>query len=456
MVASRFFKQCKALWAISLLVFVAACGGQTPAPPSRTSPVPMRPAPERDITEGAETPSPEELKAAGEADKIKVAILLPLSGAEGITGNALLRAATMALFDAYDPRLVMLPFDTKADYTESERVAAMAVEAGADIVLGPLLGQNVTAAGNVLARAGIPMIGFSNDQSVAAPGRYIIGFMPESEVQRVVDYALETGHSRFAALLPEGKYGDRVRMAFGEAVSFGGGRLTALESYPPNPEAVFEPVKRLGNYDERRQALRDEIRFLRSLNDDMTDEIANRLEAAEVLDPVPFDAVIVPEGGELLRTVAPLLPYYEIDPNVVKLLGTGLWNDESILREPPLQNAWFAAPTPDAPIAFLNRYQETYGEAAPRLASIAYDAMSLVAALARDETVKKKNRFSEENLTASFGFVGVDGLFRLLPDGTNERALAIVEVHRKGLQVIDPAPTAFPAFGYSLRRSASQ
>lgn len=456
MVASRFFKQCKAFWAISLLVFVAACGGQTPAPSARTSPVPMRPAPESDISESAEKQMPEELKTTDSADKIKIAILLPLSGAEGITGNALLRAATMALFDAYDPRLVMLPFDTKADYAESERAAAMAVEAGVDIVLGPLLGQNVTAAGNVLARAGIPMIGFSNDQSVAAPGRYIIGFMPESEVQRVVDYALEAGHSRFAALLPEGKYGDRVRMAFGEAVSFGGGRLTALESYPPDPEAVFEPVKRLGNYDERRQALRDEIRFLRSLNDDMTDEIANRLEAAEALDPVPFDAVIVPEGGELLRTVAPLLPYYEIDPNVVKLLGTGLWNDESILREPPLQNAWFAAPTPDAPIAFLDRYEKTYGEVAPRLASIAYDAMSLVAALARDETASRENRFSDERLTASFGFVGVDGLFRFLPDGTNERALAIVEVHRKGLQVIDPAPTAFPAFGYSLRRSASQ
>ena len=453
MLASRFFKHCKALGAIALLSLVAACGGGTPSPSPRT-PAPestARPEPQVDIGDGAQVPLKDGMTAEEAAQKIRVAILLPLSGNEGQTGQALLRAATMALFDAYDPRLVLLPFDTKADYSESERVAGLAVEAGADIVLGPLLGQNVTAAGDVLARAGIPMIGFSNDQRVAAPGRYIIGFMPEGEVDRVVDYAVDTGIRRFAALLPEGLYGDRVRSAYGDAVADSGARITAMESYPPNPDQVFEPVKRLGNYEERRKALRDEVRFLRSLNDDMTDEVANRLEAAEALEPVPFDAVIVPEGGELLRTVAPLLPYYEIDPNTVRILGTGLWNDPSILREPPLQNAWFAAPTPEKPDAFLARYADTYGQPAPRLATIAYDAMALVAALARDAGVAADKRFAPERLTDQYGFMGIDGLFRLLPDGTNERALAVLEVHRSGFKVVDAAPASFPAFGYSLR-----
>ncbi|WP_262692388.1 penicillin-binding protein activator [Kordiimonas aestuarii] len=423
-----------------------------PEPRTRDSArVSERPEPQIDLGDKAQVPLKDGMTAEEAAQKIHIAILLPLSGNEGQTGRALLRAATMALFDAYDPRLVLLPFDTKADYTESERVAGLAVEAGADIVLGPLLGQNVTAAGTVLARAGIPMIGFSNDQSVAAPGRYIIGFIPEGEVDRVVDYAAETGLRRFAALLPEGLYGNRVRAAFGDAVADTGSRIAAMESYPPDPDQVFEPVKRLGRYEERKKALRDEVRYLRSLNDDMTDEVANRLEAAEALEPLPFDAVIVPEGGQLLRTLAPLLPYYEIDPNKVKLLGTGLWNDESILREPPLQNAWFAAPMPEKPAALLARYKATYGENAPRLATIAYDAMALVASLARDVGVPAEYRFSAERLTNPYGFVGTDGLFRFLTDGTNERTLAILEVHQKGFAVVDAAPAAFPSFGYSLR-----
>ncbi|WP_417449103.1 penicillin-binding protein activator [Kordiimonas sp.] len=457
MLASRFFKHCKALGAIVLLCAVAACssggGKKGPDPRSRDrDPTAVeKPEPQIDLGDKAQVPLKDGMTEEEAAQKIRVAILLPLSGNEGQTGRALLRAATMALFDAYDPRLVLLPFDTKADYSESERVAGLAVEAGADIVLGPLLGQNVTAAGNVLARAGIPVIGFSNDQSVAAPGRYIIGFIPEGEVDRVVDYAADTGLSRFAALLPEGLYGNRVRAAFGDAVADSGAHITAMESYPPDPNQVFDPVKRLGNYEERRKALKDEIAFLRSLRDDMTNEVAERLEEAEVLEPVPFDAVIVPEGGQLLRTVAPLLPYYEIDPNKVKLLGTGLWNDASILREPPLQNAWFAAPMPEKPDAFLTRYQETYGEPAPRLATIAYDAMALVAAMARDKSVDMDKRFSNERLTDPNGFMGIDGLFRFLPDGTNDRSLAILEVHYKGFKVVDAAPTSFPAFGYSLR-----
>lgn len=454
MLASRFFHYCRALGAIALILAVAACSSDTSTsktPRTRSGDVPPRPEKQVDLGEQPQAPIRDGMTGMENAEKIRIAILLPLTGPEAQTGNALLRAATMALFDAYDPRLLLMPFDTKADYATSEQAARKAIEAGASVVLGPLLGANVKAAGDVLAPAGIPMIGFSNDQSVAAPNRYIIGFIPEGEVDRVVDYAIDTGYRRFAALLPEGLYGNRVRTAFGDTIADSGARITAMESYPPDPDQVFEPVKRLGNYDERQRALKDEIRFLRSLNDDMTNEVADRLEKAEALEPVPFDAVIVPEGGELLRTLAPLLPYYEIDPNKVKLLGTGLWNDESILREPPLQNAWFAAPMPEKPAALLARYKATYDEDAPRLATIAYDAMALVAALARDEGVPAEYRFSAERLTNPYGFVGTDGLFRFLPDGTNERTLAILEVHQKGFTVVDAAPTAFPSFGYSLR-----
>jgi Periplasmic binding protein len=452
---------------LCLCLLLVACGAET-SPPAPTQSGLSQP---RDQT-GAQSyggPDQQDISnpvGGASGEKIKVAIMLPLSGTEAATGQALLRAAVIALFDAYDPRIILLPYDTKADPDETERLAHRAVDEGVSIVLGPLLATNLDLAGAILEPAHIPLIGFSNDSSVAAPGRFIMGFLPETEVKRVVDFAASKGLLEQAALIPEGRYGARVRAAFGDAATAAGATIAAIENYPPDPDAVFEPVKRLSNYDERRKDMRDEIRFLRSLGDDLTDEIANQLSKSEVLEGITYEALLLPEGGELLGTLAPLLPFYEIDPNKVKLLGTGLWNDPGLLREPPLQGAWFAAPHPVAPNAFLKRQESNFGKTPPRIATLAYDAMSLVALLARTPAVESPgdpqkpkitaSLFAPERLLRETGFSGLDGLFRFLADGTVERSLAVLEINRRGLQVIDPAPTAFPSFGYALRQPASQ
>ena len=460
MLVSMLKEKLKVLAFLCLSLLLAACGPEVPTP----APTQMPPISSVTAETGPQEMLPGQAELQGEVDiqsakKVKIAIMLPLSGSEAPTGQALLRAAVTALFDAHDPRLVLLPYDTKADALETEKLAQRAIDEGVSVVLGPLLATNLQAAGEVLEPAGIPIIGFSNDSSVAAPGRFIMGFIPETEVKRVVDHAIEQGLVEQAALIPDGRYGSRVRTAFGDAVSAAGGTIAAIENYPPDPDAVFEPVKRLSNYDERRKAMRDEINFLRSLGDDLTDEIAADLSKSEVLEGITYDAVLLPEGGELLGTLAPLLPFYEIDPNKVKLLGTGLWSDPSLLREPPLQGAWFAAPQPEAPTAFLARLEENFGEAPPRIATLAYDAVSLIAHLVRtfdpDSAGAENAPFSSTRLMSETGFSGLDGMFRFLPDGTVERSLAVLEINRRGFQIVDPAPTAFPSFGYALRQPAS-
>ena len=446
-------------------LFIAACGGGQ-------SPVDRSIRPDSQAPSGIQQPLQVEYPRAPVLPEEKpvpiiVVLMLPLSGSEVDTGQALLRAATIALFDAYDPRLKLVPMDTQADPDVAEIRAQQAIEAGASVVLGPLLAANVEAVGKILAPTGIPVIGFSNDSSVAEPGRFIMGFLPEAEVKRVVDHALAQGLGNFGALVPEGRYGNRIRTAFGDALADTKAVISAIESYPPDASALFEPVKRLARYDERRDEVRREVRFLRSLRDDVTDEIAVTVEDAEVMEGVDFDAVLVPEGGALMRTLAPLLPFYEIDPNRVKLLGTGLWNDAGLLGEPPLQGAWFAAPDPVSPQKFMERYEQTYGNRPPRLATLAYDAMALVARLAREpvnsdiavggslvddlKLAAGDTRFALDRFMIIEGFVGIDGPFRFLEDGTVERSLAVLEVRRSGLKVVDPAPASFPSFGYALK-----
>ncbi|RMB01857.1 amino acid/amide ABC transporter substrate-binding protein (HAAT family) [Eilatimonas milleporae] len=440
--------------AMAVLLCLAACA--TPAP----RPEPTAPAPPSPVAEAA--PPEDEAVAEEVAVEIRVAMLLPLSGTEGETGQALLDAATMALMDAYDPRIRLLPFDTAGTPDGAEAAARMAVEKGVHIFVGPLLADNVAAAGDVAAAAGLMTLGFSNDARVAAPRRYILGFLPENEVRRVVEHASDSGYNRFGGLFSEGRYGDRVRTAFGDAVAVVG-RVTALERYPPDADALAGPIQRLGDYERRRDALRLEVRTLRDLGDDMTDEIADSLEAREVLGPPPFEAVLVPEGGALLRTIAPLLPFYEIDPAEVKLMGTGLWDDPDLRGEPPLQGAWYAAPLPGPRAAWAQRFETAFGDRPPRIATLSYDAVALLAAMIRDlpptlpagtdpafmESLIGQ-ALSPERLTDERGFSGLDGLFRLLPDGTNERALAVLEIVRDGVRVAAPPIEAFPRFGERL------
>lgn len=463
MLLSMFKRKLKLLPAFGLGIMLAGCGTELPVPATSQGTLSRPNNASTGIVHDVKQSLATNTAALKPSQKIKIAIMLPLSGSEAETGQALMRAAVLALFDAYDPRLVLLPFDTKADLDETEKLAHQAVEEGVSVVIGPLLATNLQVAGDILNPAGIPLIGFSNDSGVAAPGRFIMGFLPETEVKRVVDYSVAKGLFEQAALIPDGRYGQRVRAAFGDAISAAGGTIAAIENYQPDPAAVFEPVKRLSNYDERRKDMRDEIRFLRSLGDDLTDEIAAELSKSEVLEGITYDAVLLPEGGELLGTLAPLLPFYEIDPNRVKFLGTGLWNDPALLREPPLQGAWFAAPDPVAPTAFLKRLEESFGDAPPRIATLAYDAMSLIAHLVRqqedlpqDQELDSQPLFSAEKIMVETGFMGLDGLFRFLPDGTVERSLAVLEINRRGFKVEDPAPKAFPSFGYALRQPAFQ
>jgi ABC-type branched-subunit amino acid transport system substrate-binding protein len=152
------------------------------------------------------------------------------------------------------------------------------------------------------------------------------------------------------------------------------------------------------------------------------------------------DAVMIAQGGTVLRAIAPSLAFNGMDPAKVKLLGTGLWNDSTIPREPALSGGWFAAPQPGADANFNAKYKDTYGSAPPQLASLAFDAMSLVALLAPGPAY---HRFTQAALLDPNGFAGVSGIFRFQPDGTAQRGLAVLEVTPDGFQVVSPAPTTF-------------
>lgn len=225
------------------------------------------------------------------------------------------------------------------------------------------------------------------------------------------------------------------------AVWQSGGYVVQTEFYDPQVSDFSEPVKRIANYDARRGALLDQRRTLKARGDEVSLLALNRLKNLQTLGEVPFDALLVADGGKRLIAVAALLPFYDVDPQKVKILGTGQWDEPGLGAEPALVGGWFAAPDPTVRQAFSDKYLNAYGIRPHRLATLAYDATALSVVLGAQDTPQP---FMAEVLAKAGGFAGRDGIFRFPEDGAAQRGLAVMQVRRKDAQVIDPAPQAFP------------
>jgi len=343
---------------------------------------------------------------------VKVALILPLSagGQAGAAAVSLRNAAELAMSEFSQPDIQLLVKDDRGTPEGARAATQAAISEGAELILGPLFADAVRAAGQVARGAGRPVIAFSTDAGVAAPGVYLLSFMPESEVERVVAYAARQGLRSFAALIPNTAYGRVAQAAFQTAVARNGGRIVAMETYDRASAAAQ----------------------------------AAKIAAVAGGTSPQVNAVFVPDSGDSLIAVAQALHGAGVDPQKVRMLGTGVWNEARIFSQPGLQGGWFAAPDAAGFNAFAQRYRAKYGSDPTRIATLGYDAVSLAAALVRTQGAQ---RFSEPVLTNASGFAGADGVFRFNPNGTNERGLAVLEIRNGTAVPVSPAPRQLGAGG---------
>jgi branched-chain amino acid transport system substrate-binding protein len=413
---------------------------QVPPPVATAPPTPLPPpAPEPVVEQTLES---SESAPLAQTEGVKVALLVPLTGANAPLGRALLDAAQLAVFEVGDEQFILMPRDTGGTPEGAAAAAEAVIAAGARLIVGPLFAADVPLVAQKAQAAGVSVLSFSNDISVAGPGVFVMGVPPRAQIDRVLAFARSRGLARYAGLMPNNGYGAAVEEALFATASKVGGQVVAVERYDPATTDASPVVRRLASYEARRASLQQQRRELEARNDDASRSALRRLEGIDTLGEVRFDAVVLPDFGDRLLSIAPLLPYYDIDPNRIRLLGTSLWDDLRLTREPALIGGWFAAPPPEAREPFNKRYRETYKREPPRLATIAYDATALAAVLARSDGGPD---FSPEAITNPVGFAGMDGVFRLLPDGSIERALAVIEVRRNSFRTISPAPETFEA-----------
>jgi ABC-type branched-subunit amino acid transport system substrate-binding protein len=345
----------------------------------------------------------------------RLAVILPFSSRNSqlrAESDSLLKAAQIAIFNQDNADSLLIPFDTKGTTDGTRAAVENAVKAGADVIIGPILSASVREARKNAARANIPVIGFSTDQRAAGSGAYLLSFPPEAEINRIVAHARESGISRFAFLGPDNAYGRRVRQAYSRAVAQSGGEITAVETYESRDISAMQgPAQKLAA------------------------AFAQTEETRAETDPLAFEAIILPESGIALRTLAPLLTFYEDDLRKVQLLGTGQWQDDDTAREPALNGGIFAGPDIEERQRFRTGYDRIYGSEPGRLASLAYDAVNIAQFVASGDP---KTRY--QRLQDPAGFYGVDGLVRFRANGTPERGLAVYEIQNGRIRVIEAAP----------------
>ncbi len=330
----------------------------------------------------------------------RVALLVPLSGSNAQVGQSIANATTMALLDTNAENLRITTYDTAAG---AGRAASRAIQDGNALILGPLQRENVS---EVLAQArpaGIPLITFSNDASLAEPDAFVMGHIPEQSIQRTVNFAISQGARNFALLVPNGEYGQRAAAALQTAVSEGGASLVAAETYDRGNTSIISAASRLS-------------------------------------DKGGFDTVLIADGARLAAMAAGELK--EAGAALPSIIGPELWSGETTLTTAgAMEGAWFSAVSDARYRQFVSSYEGRFGSQPYRLATLGYDSVLLALRISREW--EPGRRFPVGKMLDPGGFIGLDGAFRFRSDGVGERAFEVREVDSGGVSIIDAAPSQF-------------
>ena len=332
---------------------------------------------------------------------VRVGMVLPLTqngGGPSPIGVSMRNAAQLAMDGFGAPYITLMIVDDHSSPDAATQAVQSELGAGAQLILGPIFAGDVRAASAAAKSAGRPMIAFSTDVTVAAPGVYLLSFLIQGYVDRILQYAVSSGKKSFAIMAPQNDYGNVASERFEDQAGSLNAQVVVTARYAPGQMAAA--AQQVG-------AVQGQI-----------------------------DALFIPEQADAMPAVAGALASASVK---TKFLGTGVWNDARVLKLPQMQGAWFSAPDDTGFNAFAQRYRAKFNSDPARLATLAYDAVTLAAALARNGA---PDPYNQAALTSVSGFNGADGVFRFRPAGDNERGLAVVQVNHGAIAVVSPAPTS--------------
>ncbi len=420
----------KNLGVFFLVLILAACG------PTERNRISMRGG-SWDTSRG----KPADISFFEQDNHFKVAMLLPLSGKSSPYGQGLKNAAMMAVEDADNADMVVHFYDTQSSSSGAETAALKAIRNGSHLILGPLTANEVSAVSRTAKTKNIPVISFSTSPEVLQQGIYTLGLLGGEQVERIIGYAVEKGRKKIALLIPDTDSGINLAKVALKSAPHYGAEIIKIGFYPPETLDFAEIVKSITDYEERSAEINKQKELLThqaKAGDIEAEKELKRLKTVYTTGAVDFDALLIPETGSRLKSAVSMFGYYDISYPDVLFLGTSVWENTNLSKETTLYHGVYPVMSRIHNNYFNEKYETYFGAKPNQLFSFAYDGVALASALAR-----KNSDNLEQNITDREGYIGINGAFRILPDGTNQHSLDIMEVTSSGPQTVDTAPKKF-------------
>ncbi|MFY0596828.1 MAG: penicillin-binding protein activator [Cognatishimia sp.] len=349
------------------------------------------------------------------AKPVPVALLVPKSSqssGDAVLSQSLENAARLAMSDLDGIKIDLRVYDTAGDASVAQAAALKAVGEGAKIVLGPVRSGPSNAVGVALASKGVNVLSFSNNASIAGGNVFVLGPTFNNTAKRLSRFAARNGKSNILTVHAQNVAGEAGKNAIAQALASTSSRSAGAVGYEFSQKGVINAV------DDVRNAVRSSGADAIFLTSDTSGAL-------------PLFTQLLPEAG--------------VKPESTQYIGLTRWDiPAQTLALPGVQGGWFAMPDPALTGQFRNRYASAYGTNPHPIGGLAYDGIAAIGALVSQG---KANALTTTALTQGAGFNGVNGIFRLRVDGTNERGLAVATIRDKQVVIIDPAPRSFGGAG---------
>lgn len=354
--------------------------------------------------------------AAGAGGSVQVALLIPSGSGQAqdeLFGQNLENAARLAMADLSGVTIDLRVYRTGGSPAQAATLARQAVDEGAQVILGPFYSEEANAAGVAVANSGVNVLAFSNNAAIAGGNVFVLGQTFDNTARRLAGYAVRNGKSKVLIVHDRNVAGEVGKAAIENGVSRAGGTVVGVTSYEFSQNGIVQAATGIVS--------------------------TARSSGASVL-------FLTADTAGALPLLSQLLVDNGIDRATTQFIGLTRWDiPPGTLALPGVQGGWFAMPDPGLQAQFQSRYLSAYGSGPSAVAGLAYDGIAAIGALARSSNGAP---ISREALTQSAGFAGVSGIFRLLPNGTNERGLAVAQIRSNQVVVIDAAPRSFAGAGF--------
>jgi hypothetical protein len=354
---------------------------------------------------------------AGDAgDAVQVALLIPSGSGQAqdeLFGQNLENAARLAMADLSGVTIDLRVYRTGGSPAQASAMAAQAVNEGAQVILGPFYSEEANAAAAAVASSGVNVLAFSNNAAIAGGNLFVLGQTFDNTARRLAGYAVRNGKSKVLIVHDRNVAGNVGKEAIERGVASAGGSVVGVSSYEFSQNGIMQAASGI-------------VQTVRSSG------ATAIFLTADTAGALPLISQLLIDNG--------------VDRAATQFIGLTRWDiPAATLALPGVQGGWFAMPDPGLFAQFQSRYQAAYGSPPVPVAGLAYDGIAAIGALARQG---KADALTRDALTQNAGFAGVSGIFRLLPNGTNERGLAVAQIRNNQLVVIDPAPRSFRGAGF--------